>query len=169
MSTRLISVLLVGEALENFPQLLRWLDGRECRCQFAQSYRDACNLVSCTQFDLVLSQYQLPDRTAFPLLDRLVGFSHDSVFLRTGRTRPPRVEGLERGQRCIAKPVFPSDALTGALARVLHAVPESCEKEAVTSEGGLTFSHGNVVLLCNVQVRKGRLRAGLSGQVLRIN
>jgi len=36
----------------------------------AQSYRDACNLASCTQFDLVLSQYQLTDRAAFPLSDR---------------------------------------------------------------------------------------------------
>ncbi|MEY2602970.1 MAG: hypothetical protein QOH31_741 [Verrucomicrobiota bacterium] len=65
MSTRLILVLLVGEALENFPQLLRWLESRGCRCQLAQSYRDTCNLVSCTQFDLVLSQYELPDEQPF--------------------------------------------------------------------------------------------------------
>jgi hypothetical protein len=60
------------------------------------SYRDAFNLVSHTQFDFVLSQYQLPDRTAFPLLDWLVGsfatlfFSarvEDLFMVKDARTR----------------------------------------------------------------------------------
>ena len=80
-------VLLVGETARSSLQLLQWLNNRGCRCQLAQSYRDACNLVSRAQFDLVLSQYQLPDRTAFPLLDWLAGSRRDSIFLRTRRAR----------------------------------------------------------------------------------
>jgi CheY-like chemotaxis protein len=65
-------VLLVGEGAKNSPQLLQWLKDRGCRCQAANSCEDTCNLVSRTQFNLVLSDYQLPDGTAFPLFDRLV-------------------------------------------------------------------------------------------------
>ena len=66
-----IMVLLVGESVRRSPQLVQWLERRGCNCRFAPSYRDACNVISGTQFDLVLSQYQLPDRTAFPLLEWL--------------------------------------------------------------------------------------------------
>ena len=119
MSTRLISVLLVGEALENFPQLLRWLDSRGCRCQLAQSYRDACNLVSCTQFDLVLSQYQLPDRTAFPLLDRLVGSLATLFFSARVEDGSLWLKMLDRGNRCVGAPLLRSDDLTQALGTVM--------------------------------------------------
>jgi CheY-like chemotaxis protein len=129
MSTRLILVLLVGEALENFPQLLRWLDSRGCRCELAQSYRDACDLVSCTQFDLVLSQYQLTHRTAFPLLDRLVG-SPATLFFSA------RVEGgslwlkmLDRGNRCVGTPLLRSDELIEALDTVLDSAVQSPQME----------------------------------------
>ena len=80
-------VLLVGEAANNSLQLLQWLKRRGCRCEVAQSYREAFNLVSRTQFDLVLSQYQLPDRTAFPLLDWLVGSPATLFFSARDRKR----------------------------------------------------------------------------------
>jgi CheY-like chemotaxis protein len=119
MSTKLISVLLVGEALESFPQLLRWLDSRGCRCQLAQSYRDACKLVSCTQFDLVLSQYQLPDRTAFPLLDLLVGSPATLFFCARVEDGSLWLKMLDRGNRCVGAPLLRSDDLTEALGTVM--------------------------------------------------
>jgi CheY-like chemotaxis protein len=67
MGIKPVMVLLVREAANNSLQLLHWFNRRGCCCQVAPSYRDAFNLVSHTQFDLVLSQYQRPDRTAFPL------------------------------------------------------------------------------------------------------
>jgi CheY-like chemotaxis protein len=73
MGIKPVTVLLVGEGARNSLQRLQWLNQRGCRCQAAESCRDACNLVSRTQFDLGLSQYQLPVRTAFPLLDCLKG------------------------------------------------------------------------------------------------
>jgi hypothetical protein len=45
-----IMVLLVGETARSSLKLLNWLNSRGCLCQLAQSYREACNLVSCTQF-----------------------------------------------------------------------------------------------------------------------
>jgi len=132
MSTRLISVLLVGEALENFPQLLRWLDSRGCHCEFAQSYRDACNLVSCTEFDLVLSQYQLPDRTAFPLLDWLVGSPATLFFSARVEHGSLWLKMLDRGNRCVDTPLLRSDELIEALGTVLDAAVQSSEMELLS-------------------------------------
>jgi hypothetical protein len=53
MGIKPVTVLLVGEGARNSLQLLQWLNQRGCRCQAAESCRDACNLVlvSRTQFD----------------------------------------------------------------------------------------------------------------------
>jgi hypothetical protein len=55
-------VLLVGGNPAEFLEALSWLYKRGCRCHFATYFDDACRLISCTEFDLVLSQYirQMP-------------------------------------------------------------------------------------------------------------
>jgi hypothetical protein len=132
-----VMVLLVGEGARNALHLLQWLHHRGCSCQVAQSCLDACNLVSRTQFDLVLSQYQLPDRTAFPLLDGLVG-SRATLFFSTRLENGSLwLKMLERGKPCDGAPILRSSALPEALTRVLDAATESYEREGVTS--GLKF------------------------------
>src|SRR5712692_11336414 len=104
-------VLLVGETGRGSLRLLDWLHQRGCRCHFAASFREACSLISRTQFDLVLSQYQLPDRTAFPLLESLTG-SPTTFFLST-----PVEDGclwlpmLDHGERCVGAPLLRSSDL----------------------------------------------------------
>jgi CheY-like chemotaxis protein len=165
-----VMVLLVGEGARNSLQLLQWLNHRGCSCEVAQSCQDACNLVSRTQFDLVLSQYQLPDRTAFPLLDGLAGSPATLFFSTRVENGSLWLKMLERGKRCIGAPVLQSNALTDALARVLDAAPESREKEAVTSEGNLNSSSAEGrPLYDNFQVKKRGSSEGLSGQVLWVN
>ena len=122
MEGKPIMVLVAGETAKSFLQLLVWLYERGCRCYFGTSYRDALNLVSSTQFDLVLSQYQLRDRTSFPLIDRLAG-SPASLFLST------QVEDdflwlkmLERGKHCVGAPLLRSNDLIAALAKELGIV-----------------------------------------------
>lgn len=124
-----VKVLLVGEGARNSLGLLQWLSHRGCSCQVAQSCRDACTLVSRMQFDLVLSQYQLPDRTAFPLLDGLAG-SPATLFLST------RVESgslwlkmLERGKGCTGAPALQTSQLFGVLRKVVDAAIESSARE----------------------------------------
>lgn len=129
-----VMVLLVGRGAKSTPKLLRWLKGRGCRCQTVQSCEDACNLVSRTQFNLVLSDYQLPDGTAFPLLDRLVGSRATLFFFAPVARGSLCVVMLDRGQRCIDKSVFQSDALTDALAVVLDAARESRERKVIALE-----------------------------------
>lgn len=129
-----ITVLLVGATARSSLQLLLWLYKRGCRCHFATTYQDACSLISRTQFDLVLSQYQLPDRTAFPLLDQLAG-SPATLFLSAhvedGCLWLPM---LERGQRCVGAPLLRSDDFNEALAKVLGIEGRSDEKETVGRE-----------------------------------
>lgn len=104
--SRPILVLLIGGYQEGFLEVLSWLYKRGCRCHFATSFDDACRLISSIEFDLVLSQYQLLDRTAFSLYDRLAG-SHATLFLSK------QVEGgcvwlplLECGQSCVGAPIL---------------------------------------------------------------
>ena len=116
-----IMVLLVGESVRRSPQLVQWLERRGCNCRFAPSYRDACNVISRRQFDLVLSQYQLPDRTAFPLLDWLVGSSATLFFSAHVENGFLWLKMLERGKRCVGTATLKSNALIEALAKLLDA------------------------------------------------
>jgi CheY-like chemotaxis protein len=134
MAAKPIMVLLVGETARSSLQLLRWLSRRSCRCQFAQSYQDACNLVSCTQFDLVISQYQLSDRTAFPLLDWLAGSPATLFFSTRVEDGSLWLKMLERGKRCVGAPVLRQNGLIEALGTVLDTAVESYELEDVASE-----------------------------------
>jgi len=91
------------------------------------------NLASRTQFDLVLSQHQLPDQTAFPLLDWLKGSTATLFFSTRIESGSLWLKMLERGKRCIAAPMLQSNALTGALAEILDAEVGSYEEEGVCS------------------------------------
>ena len=133
MGIKPVMVLLVGEAASNSLQLLQWFNRRGCRCQVAQSYRDAFNLVSHTQFDLVLSQYQLPDRTAFPLLDWLVGSSATLFFSTHVEKGFLWLQMLERGKRCVGAAMLQSNALIEALAKLLDAEVRSYKEDTVDS------------------------------------
>jgi CheY-like chemotaxis protein len=133
MGMRPKKVLLVGETSKGSTQLMNWLYKRGCQCHFAMSCQEACSLISHTQFDLVLSQYQLPDRTAFPMLDWLAG-SPATLFLST-----PVENGclwlpmLERGERCVGASLLRSNDLPEALGKALNTSVKSDEMETVGS------------------------------------
>jgi CheY-like chemotaxis protein len=140
MGVEPVKVLLVGEGARNSLQLLQWLSHRGCSCQVAQSCRDACSLVSRTQFDLVLCQYQLPDRTAFPLVDRLAGSPATLFFSTRVESGSLWLKMLERGKACIGAPVLQSDALIDALAKLLDARVRSYKEDTVDSRVDSTSS-----------------------------
>lgn len=133
MSATPIMVLVVGKNAKNSIQLLQWLDERGARCQFAQSYREACFMISSTNFDLVLSEYQLPDRTAFPLLDRLEGSLATLFFGTLVEDGSLWLKMLERGKRCLGVPVLRSNELTKAITAILDAAVEHPQQEPVSA------------------------------------
>jgi hypothetical protein len=133
MNSRPIMVLLVAEAARSSLQLPLWLYEHGCECHFATSYRDACYLISHAQFDLALSQYQLPDRKAFSLLDRLIG-SPVTLFLCTVvESGCLWLSMLERGKRCVGAPVRRSSDFNEALAKILGVEGSFEEMETVGS------------------------------------
>ena len=109
-----IMVLLVGENICHSPRRVQWLHDRGCHCEFAPSYRNACSALSRSEFDVVLSEYQLPDRTAYPLLDWLVGTPATLLFCARVEDGFLWLKMLERGERCLNAPVLrANDSRTG--------------------------------------------------------
>jgi CheY-like chemotaxis protein len=125
-------VLLVGDNAKGSIALLQWLKKRGCLCQTARSYRDACDLISSTPFDLVLSEYQLPDRTAFPLLEWLIKSPATLFFCTRVQDGSLWLKMLERGERCIGTAVLRSNDFVGALDKAV-AMAGSYEKETVST------------------------------------
>jgi hypothetical protein len=134
MSNNSISMLLVGQNVQRCPELRWWLDNRELRREYAESCHDACSRVSRRQYDLVISEYQLPDRTAFPLLDVLAGSPATLFFSRTLATDFLWLRMLDRGRRCVGAPVVRSSNLHGALDQALHAIGHTREVERFADE-----------------------------------
>jgi hypothetical protein len=115
-----IKVLLVGQTARSSFQLLQWLDNQGCQCHFASSCNDACIVISQTAFDLVISQFELQDRTAYPLLDRLIGSTTTLFFSKRVENGCWWLPMLVRGRECVRahglRPGEFLDALGKALA-----------------------------------------------------
>jgi len=121
METEPTAVLLVGETVTNSLQLLQWLTKRGCLCETAASYREACTLLSRSEYDPMIRQYQLPDRTAFPFLDWLVGSATTLVFSTTIETGSLWLLMLERGERCVRTPILRSSDFVEVVERLLDS------------------------------------------------
>ena len=81
------AVLLMGDAVVRCSTVRKWLGRRRFHCQFAPSFEDACTAFLQRDFDLVVCQYDLPDRTAFPLLDWLEESPSTLVFANSSHNR----------------------------------------------------------------------------------
>lgn len=114
-------VLLAGDLGTPSNMLRTWLTERGCECRFAASFGDACKSLSQAEFDLVLCQYDLPDRTAFPLMDWLEGTRSTMLFCagsgRDGRWLPV----VERGKRCLDQRLLRTFDLPRTLTHILRA------------------------------------------------
>ena len=127
-----IKVLLVGENPRFSFQLPEWLDDRGGQCHFAGSCNEACAVISQTSFDLVISQYELPDRTAYPLLGRLMGSTATlffSISVENGCLwLPMLVRGKEWEGRCGLRPSEFMATLGKALTHSTRPeTPEACK------------------------------------------
>src|SRR4029077_12513520 len=114
MSSTPTTVLLASDTTTRSTMLRKCSPHLDCYWQFASSFEDACRLMSRREFDLVLCQYELPDRTAFPLLDWLEG-SRSTLFLSTRAGRGSRwLPVIERGKRCLDRPLLQTKDLPDA-------------------------------------------------------
>jgi CheY-like chemotaxis protein len=113
------TVLLAGDTTPRSATLRKWLSRRGCYCQFATSFREACRLMSQTEFDLVLCQYELQDRTAFPLLDWLNGSRATLLFSARAGKRTRWLPVIEHGKRCLDRPLLLTTELPNVLGKIL--------------------------------------------------
>ncbi len=119
------TVLLVGHSAARSATLHQWLSDQGCHCQFAASFHAACKLMAESEFDLVLCQYELPDRAAFPLLDWLEG-SRSTLLFTAGSGNGSRwLPVIERGKRCIDRPLLNARNLGNALLEMLDGQADS--------------------------------------------
>jgi len=123
MDSKPFSVLVVGDITINSPSLLPWLRRRGCHCELAGSCEEACRLIAGKEFDLVLSQYQLRDRTALPLLDGLTGSNATLFFSTAARNDSRWLAMIERGARRVGAPVMRTPELTAAIEKLLDIKP----------------------------------------------
>lgn len=128
MNAGVITVLLVGQTARSSLRLQQWLEDRGCQCQVAVSCKDACACVSRKKFDFVLSPFELPDRTAYPLLERLIGSTTTLFFSAMVENGCLWIPALARGKRWPAssalRPSEFADILRGALDQFEHEQTE---------------------------------------------
>lgn len=97
------------------PELMDWLENRGCPVARSSTYRFASERLTGSAFDLILCEYQLPDRTAFPLVDRLTGSSSTLFFSRPLEDDFLWLEMIRRGVRHNCSTVLRSAGLGAAL------------------------------------------------------
>ena len=120
MSSTPTTVLLAGDITTRSATLRKWSRHLDCYWQFAASFQDACRLMSQREFDLVLCQYDLPDRTAFPLLDWLEGSGSTLLFSARAGSGRRWLPVIERGKRCLDRPLLQTTDLPDVLGSILE-------------------------------------------------
>jgi CheY-like chemotaxis protein len=126
MSGTHTTVLLAGDTAARSATLRKWLSDRRCHFQCAKSFQDACRVLSQGKFDLVLCQYELPDRTAFPLLDWLEGSPSTLIFAAKSGRSSRWLPVVERGKRCLDRPLLRTADLPNTLGDMLDTRPQRC-------------------------------------------
>ena len=130
-----ITVLLVADITTRSATLRKWPRQLDCYWQFAASFQDASRLMSQREFDLVLCQYELSDRTAFPLLDWLEG-SHSTLFFSSRVGKGSRwLPVIERGKRCLDRPLLHTKELPNAIRNILDGHDDGDSLESGISAG----------------------------------
>lgn len=130
-----ITVLLAGDTATQSTVLEEWLQRHHCRYRSADTFEKTCRLLSETEFDVVLCQYDLPDRTAFPLLDWLEG-THCTLMLSSPAVKGNRwLPVVEHGTRCMDRPLLQTLDLLSALGKMQGAKSaESAREKAMAGQ-----------------------------------
>lgn len=104
-----------------------WLTNRGCDLQVVSTFQEVASLLAQADFDLVLCQYALRDRTAFPLLDWLEGSRSSLVFAGRPSKRARWLLVIERGERRLNSPALGQSQLLSVL--------ESCVRQSRLQNG----------------------------------
>jgi DNA-binding response OmpR family regulator len=150
MSSMPVRVLWAEDRPGRSSAVKEWLTNRGCHLQVASTFREVLSLLAQRDFDLVLCQYALPDRTAFPLLDWLAGSQSSLVFAGRFPQRARWLPVIERGERRFDSPPLGQSGLLRVLASYLRR-PRWQDNGPSKQQAGGTFetnsyrdSHGEL-------------------------
>ena len=138
MDTRAIAVLLLVRHARGYSRLHQWLSHRGCNCQVATTCKQACSLISHSKYDLVLSEYELPEETTYPLLKQLIGSSATLFLAVTAGNGCLWVPALLYGRRWPEAHVLRQEEFSGTLDRVLKKLRSD---RAAAEEAARTTAH----------------------------
>jgi hypothetical protein len=98
------------------------LENQGCICHLATTSQEACKLVGEQKFDLVLSQLELPDRTVYPLIDRLAGSPASLYYSQAVEDGCWWLPAIRWGKRCFGVPALRPSEFIGVLDKVLTEI-----------------------------------------------
>ena len=132
--------VLVAEDKQSRPSAVKeWLSSRGCQLHVASTFEEVASFLAKEDYDLVLCQYALPDRTAFPLLDWLSGSCSTLVFSAKPARRLRWLPVIEQGERRLDRPPVSDAELVSALESHFQTPPEQDgrgqHRHAVRSQG----------------------------------
>ena len=100
MTTYNQSVLLVGRGFIESPAAIEWFLRRRRECRTASTLGEVRAIDKARIFDLILTDYHLPDGTGFALLDRFRGHPVSLFLSHRVENGSIWLPGILRGVRC---------------------------------------------------------------------
>jgi CheY-like chemotaxis protein len=114
-----VTVLLVGGTAQNASLLQHHLLERGCKLSFASSKKAAIDLLESHSFHLILTEFMLPDGTAFQLIPALLGTNATMFFSTAVEDSCLWMSAVIRGKDCSVESAMRPREFTALLDRIL--------------------------------------------------
>jgi len=130
-----VAVLLVGTGVRNAPALTGHLLRRGCEIFRVAGKKEALDLLQCRRFDVVLSEFLLPDGTALQLTAPLLGTGATLFFFTTVEDGCWWMSAVCEGEDRSGEPAMRPAEFGVRLSEILHAKLLHNEKGSLAGPG----------------------------------
>jgi CheY-like chemotaxis protein len=125
------NILLVGREFIESPVVTDWFLRRQRQCLLASTVNEAGKLSKSRKFDLILSNYHLPDGTGFALIDQFRNLPVSLFLSHPVEDGCIWLPGILRGVKCWGAAVLQPRAFSRLLADLLSGGGEAyCDSKA---------------------------------------
>jgi hypothetical protein len=119
MGDEKLKALLIGDRSWGASHLVKHLQQRGFRCEYATSYEKVRSLLRARHYDLVLSPMRLRDDSLFPLIEWLDGSDVTLFYCCPVESGAWWLPALRRGEGCFGSSALRSSEFVSALDEVL--------------------------------------------------
>ena len=113
------NILLVGREFIESPVVTDWFLRRQRQCLLASTVNEAGKLSKSRKFDLILSNYHLPDGTGFALIDQFRNLPVSLFLSHPVEDGCIWLPGILRGVMCWGAAAMKPRAFVGLLAELI--------------------------------------------------